>query len=80
MKYVLEICNTQGDGIGEEGDSCDREVESDTPIPIPNVGEDISFSNLHIVKVVRRLFAYYNETAHVQLFCENIRTPEVPER
>ncbi len=76
MKYLLEIVNKEGVGISDEKHSF---LESDTAIPIPNVGDKIYLpkemdSSAICVEVVNRefiLFFKQNElTAQVQVFCK----------
>jgi putative protein kinase ArgK-like GTPase of G3E family len=74
MKYLLEISDMNGSGIGQTEDEC--RIESDTPIPIPGVGDRIQLSKSGVVQVVGRLYYFHEESnteaaeAHVQLFCK----------
>jgi hypothetical protein len=75
--YELEI---SGDSFG-----CEK-IESDTPIPIPNVGDTIYFPDgtegypdrSFTVKVVKRLFQYLpgreGTTMYVQVVCQRLET------
>lgn len=77
MNYKLEISDTRGDGFAVEEDSL---IESDSPIPIPQVGDTIYFPNgtgapdstTAAMAVVKwRRFVYFPQEFYVQVFCED---------
>ena len=85
MKYRLDIYDTHGDYMASEEFS---EFESSTPIPIPNVGENIHLPSgcgtdnkqAKDLKVVERQFTYtppvsQNDDAwtRVELYCESTK-------
>lgn len=81
MKYVLEICDRDGTGIADEEHSL---IESDTPLPIPNVGDEVYFpdgagptgNQAGVVEVVNRTFTFCPATkredayVQIQVFCK----------
>ena len=84
MKYLLEISDMAGSGIADEERA---RVESDTPIPVPDVGDEIYLPSSTgsapdrdlTVKVFKRLFIFSpatdreDATAHIQVFCKDQR-------
>lgn len=72
MKYLVELSTMDGTGLAEEHLS---RFESDTPIPIPAVGDRVQFygENGGRYVVRSRDFVYSaasdGVTLHVQVFC-----------
>jgi hypothetical protein len=70
MLYKLEILDMNHDGVGDEEDC---RIISQTPLPLPNIGDAIDVAGVR-VKVVNRKFAFDvpNEVL-VQVFCEEMK-------
>jgi hypothetical protein len=70
MRYVLEILDIDGNGIGEEQE--DR-IETDSSFPMPHVG-DVIHLRQSPVEVVRREFYFHPEAngleIQVSLYCK----------
>ena len=70
MKYVLEILDMDGNGIGEEQE--DR-IETDSSFPMPQPG-DLIHLRRSPVEVVRREFYFHPESdgleIQVALYCK----------
>lgn len=75
MKYILELSTMNGDGLGEEPWSL---IESDTPLPIPNVGDRIKLQgNTSFAEVVNREMSVFGTDELVikyQVFCRELPT------
>ena len=57
-------------------DSFAEPIETDQPLPIPAVGDDICLSYdeaRKTVRVERRLIYYHADWTHVQLFCREVK-------
>lgn len=53
MIYEIRFLDAKGDSIGE-----DAEIESETPIPIPHVGEIVTAPKSGFYEVTARVFSY----------------------
>lgn len=70
MAYEIRFLDSNGDGIGE-----DSEMESDTPIPIPHVGEIVTAPKSGFFEVTARVFSYSRSagkqpTFRITLYCK----------
>lgn len=79
MKYMLEFSTMTGDGLGEEPWSL---IESDTPIPIPNVGDRINLRGTDTMATVvnRQMDVFGNDEDDLvikfQVFCRDIQAKD----
>jgi len=75
MRYILEISQENGDGLGDQPYSL---LESETPLPIPNVGDRINLQGTAtMAKVASRQMDVYGTdeiTIKFQVFCQNAST------
>jgi hypothetical protein len=72
MQYVLEIVAEKTEKTWESVDT----IESETPIPIPSVGDEITTPNGWVAKVVSRhfWFTYLNRVplAKIEVRCRRV--------
>ncbi|HTQ38146.1 MAG TPA: hypothetical protein VMJ32_03910 [Pirellulales bacterium] len=64
MAYEVRFLDVNGDGIGE-----DAEMVSETPIPIPDVGEVVTAPKSGFYEVTARLFSYSQSAGKQATFC-----------
>jgi len=75
MKYIVELSDMSGDGLTDS--ECSSRFESPTPIPAPNVGDELIVSgssgksgSAQKVQVINRRFYIEEDSFHIQVFCE----------
>ncbi len=77
-KLIIEF--SQADDQRKKASWCDRNIESDSYVPIPAVGDTVNALALgakKILKVERRYFGYQDDWTHVQLFCIEVEESEI---
>jgi len=76
MKYIVELSDMSGDGLANSACSL---FESPTPIPAPNVGDELivygspgESESAQKVQVINRLFHVEEDLFHIQVFCKEV--------